>query len=95
MLKTLYYKLVFTKKFEIFEKVRLKFDRNFRPQIWKEHQKLGGEGEFGLTKTFFSENIQKIKFFNFFRKKVITQKNELCSYSAPLFILAHPTSEKT
>ena len=67
----------------------------FWPQIWKEHQKLGGDGEFGLTKTFFSENIQEIKFFNFFRKKVITQKNEFCNYSAPLFILAYPTSEKT
>jgi hypothetical protein len=43
--------------------------------------------EFGLTKTYFSENIQKIKFFNLFRKKVITKKNELCSYSVPIFIL--------
>jgi hypothetical protein len=45
-----------------------------------------GRDEFGLTKTYFSENIQKIKFFNFFRKKVITQKNELCSYLVPLFV---------
>jgi hypothetical protein len=66
----------------------------FRPQIRKEHQKLGGQSEFGLTKTYFSENIQKIKIFKFFRKKVITQKNELCSFSAPLFNLVHPTNEK-
>jgi hypothetical protein len=48
-----------------------------------------------FLKTIFSENIQEIKIFNFFRKKVFTQKNELCSYSAPLFIFAYPTSEKT
>ena len=28
--------------------------------IWKEHHKLGGEGAFELTKTYFSESIQNL-----------------------------------
>jgi hypothetical protein len=43
--------------------------------------KFGRYGEFGLTKTYFSKNIfKKIKFFDFFRKKIITQKNEFAVF---------------
>jgi hypothetical protein len=49
-------------------------------------------GELSLTKTYFSKNVQKIKIVYFFRKKVLTQKNE---FFVPLFILAHHTSHKT
>ena len=62
----LYFKWAFTKFFGIFEKndfftffkkVQNRVFGQFWPQIRKEHQKLGGEGAFGLTKTYFSENI--------------------------------------
>ena len=36
--------------------------------------KIRGRAEFGLTSLFFSKNFQKIKNFNFFRKKVSAQK---------------------
>jgi hypothetical protein len=84
MLETLYLKWFFIKKFEIFEK-----NDFFRKKMSKSCFRSILTSNLERTK-----NIQKIKIFNFFRKKVITQKKEFCSYSEPLFILAHPTSEK-
>jgi hypothetical protein len=52
-------------------------------KLSKEHQKLGGLGEFGPTKTF--ANILKKLLSNFFEK---TQKKDFLSYSVPIFFLA-------
>jgi hypothetical protein len=52
-------------------------------------------GEFTQTKTYFSQNIQKLKYFQFFQKKSCSSKIEFFSYSVPLFIFAYLTSEKT
>jgi hypothetical protein len=102
MLKTLYFKWVCTKKFEIFEKTDFFTFRKKRPKwcFWsiltsnsERTSKIKGVG-WTHHNLFFGKYL-KIKFFKFFRKKVITQKNELGNYSAPLFILAYPTSEKT
>jgi hypothetical protein len=68
-------------------KFDLKFGNNTK-------NKVDRHGKFSLTKTYFLNNIQKTKYFNFFRIKFITQ-NEFCSYSVPLFILAYPIREKT
>ena len=104
MLKTSYFKWVFTKFFGIFEKTGFFtfFKKSSKSCFWSiltsnsdRASKIRWGGCFWTYQNLFYGKIQKIKFFNFFRKKVITQKNELCSYSAPLFILAHSTSEKT
>ena len=52
-------------------------------KLSNEHQKLGGLGEFGPTKTF--ANILKKLFSIFFEK---TQKNDFLSCSVPTFFLA-------
>jgi hypothetical protein len=75
MLETLYLKWFFTKKFEIFEKNDFFTFHKIRSKLcfWsiltsksEKTSKIGGQGEFGFTKTYFSKNIQKNKNF---RKK--------------------------
>jgi hypothetical protein len=59
----------------------------------KENQILW-EGEFGLSKTNFLKNIQKIKNFSFLKKNYNSKKRILQLFSTTVFFLAYPTSEK-